>query len=327
MTIVQTPKVHGRTQEGRYVLGAVERSIGYLQGGYYTGSLPGTRLDGSTYPPDGQSRGAESAWQSIQTFNTITGAGRLVYDSGYARRYYAGVSGNHFGYYSINNNYDYQRYNFVTNSVSSSFSTDSGNNCTAVDLNVYTQSWIFEAQRGESTGTAVNAYIKVDLATDTPSNRGNLGSGPIGTSRQALNNNQAAYVGGAGGGSMYTLNYATQALVSQGTFAGMEQIFCGMSVTNSYGYVVGYKNVRVAMAGATMQSYSTRTAYTYLFGESHTLVSDVFGFMMAGYPDNTGRYSGTQHALCSRITLSTESIAIMNDILLPQSSGQMMQGF
>jgi hypothetical protein len=326
MGLIRETKIHDR-QVGKRVLGAVERSIGYLQGGYYTGTLPGTRSDGTTFPPAGQTRGTDQAWQSIQTFNTITGAGRLVYDSGYARRYYAGVSGNHFGYYSINNNYDYQRYNFITNSVSSSFSTNLGNNCTAVDLDIYSQSWIFEAAAAQSTTTAINTYIRVDLATDTPSNEGNLGSGPIGTSRQALNNDVAAFIAGVDGSNMYSLNYATKTLSNQGTFAGMEQIFCGMSVSKSYGYIVGYKNVKVNMNGATMQSYSTSTAYTYKFGESHSLVSDVFGFWMAGYPDTTGRYSNAQHALCSRITLATESTAIMNDILLPQSSGQMMQGF
>jgi hypothetical protein len=326
MGLIRETKTHSR-QVGRHVLGVIERSIGYLQGGYYTGTLPGTRLDGSTYPPDGQVRGYEQAWQSIQTFNTITGAGRLVYNSGYARRYYAGVSGNHAGYFSINNNYDYQKYDYVTGAVSASFSTDSGNNCTAVDLDIYSQSWIFEAASAESTSTAINTYIKIDLTTDTPSNQGNLGSGPIGTSRQALNNSSGAFIAGSGGGNMYSLNYATKTLSNQGTFAGMEQIFCGMSVTNSYGYIVGYKNVKVNLNGATMQSYSTSTAYTYKFGESHSLVSDVFGFWMAGYPDTTGRYSNVQHALCSRITLATESTAIMNDVLLPQSSGQMMQGF
>lgn len=326
MGLIRETKVHGRNA-GRNVLGSVERSIGYLQGGYYTGTLPGTRLDGSTFPPAGQTRGALASWQSIQSFNTITSAGRMIYDTGYARRYYSGVSGNTAGFFSINNNYDYQKYNFITASVTASFSTNLGNNCTAVDLDVYSQAWILEAGAFESTDSAINTYIKVNLATETPSNRGNLGSGPVGTSRQALNNNVAAFAPNSGGGTMYSLNFATEAISNQGTFAGMEQIYCGMSVTNTSGYIVGYKNVKVTLSGATMQSYATSTAYTYQFGESHSLTSEIFGYMMAGYPDNTGRYSGVQHALCSRITLATDSISIMNDLLLPQSSGQMMQGF
>lgn len=327
MGLIRVTKVHDRNT-GRNILGAVERSIGFLQGGYYTGTLPGTRLDGSTFPPAGQTRAAgDYSWQSIQTFNTITGAGRMVYDTGYARRYYSGVSGNTAGFFSINNNYDYQKYNFITGAVTASFSTGSGNNCTAIDLDIYSQAWILQAGAFESINSNINAYTKINLATETPSNRGNLGTGPIGTSRQALNNNIAAFAPDNGGGTMYSLNYLTEVITNQGAFAGMEQIYCGMSVSNSYGYIVGYKNVKVNLNGATMQSYSTSTAYTYLFGESHSLVSDVFGFWVAGYPDNTGRYSGGQHALCSRITLTTESISIMNDILLPQSSGQMMQGF
>lgn len=316
-----------RRVAGRAVLGIIERSIGYLQGGYYTGTLPGTRLDGSTYPPAGQERGAESAWQSVQLFNCITQVGNIVYNTGYPRRYYAGVSGNTAGYYSINNNYDYQKFDYITASASSSFSTNSGNNCTAVDLETYTQAWIFEAGAYESINGAITEYVKVDLATETPSNRGNLGSGPVGTSRQALNNASAAFLLNWPGTNMWSLNYATQTVTNQGGFAGMSQIFCGMSVTNSYGYVVGYNNVKVQLSGATMTSYASSSDYTYQFGESHSLVNSVFGFWMAGYPDNTGRYSGVQHGLCERITLATEAKTIMNDIQLPQSSGQMMQGF
>lgn len=321
------PSSSKRRNAGRAVLGIIERSIGYLQGGYYTGGLPGTRLDGSTYPPAGQDRGAESAWQSVQLFNCITQVGNIVYNTYYPRRYYAGVSGNTAGYYSINNNYNYQKFDYITASASMSFSTNSGNNCTALDLELYTQAWVFEAGAFESTSSAVNTYVKIDLATETPLNKGNLGSGPVGTSRQALNNAYAAFLGDAGGYNIYSLAYATETLTYQGGFAGMSQIYCGMSVTNSYGYITGYNNVKVYLSGASMTSYANSGGYTYQFGESHSLVNSIFGFWMAGYPDNTGRYSGVQHALCERITLATEAKAIMNDIQLPQSSGQMMQGF
>lgn len=62
------------------LLGVVPRSIGYLQGGY----------KGSTI----QSK--------VQLFNTITQTGRIVYDTGYQRRYTPGLSGNLNGYFSIN---------------------------------------------------------------------------------------------------------------------------------------------------------------------------------------------------------------------------------
>jgi len=314
---------------GFNALGIIERSIGYLQGGYYTGTIPGSRNTGNpagdTYPPDGVARGSENAWSAIQAFNCVTQVGRLIYDTGFNRRYYAGISGNTAGYFSINNNFNYQKFSYFTTTASSSFSTSLGNNCTAVDLDTYTQAWIFEATAGESTGSAINDYIKVDLATDTPTDQGNLGTGPLGTSRQALNNQYAAFL--YSGSDVCALNYNTLSVASQGGFFAMEQIACGMSVSNDHGYFVGYSNIRANLSGASMTSYAGASSYIYSFGESHSLNNTNFGFMMAGYPDTTGRYNSVQHALCERMSLTTEAHAVMNDLVIPQSSGQMMQGF
>jgi hypothetical protein len=318
-----------RRYSGYNELGPVERSIGYLQGGYYTGSLPANLNSGnpagSTTPPPGVSRGAESAWSHIQAFNCVTQVGRLIYDTGYPRRYYAGVTGNFAGYFSIDNNYNYQKFSYFTTTAASSFSIVQANNATAVDLDIYTQAWIFYAYAGESTGSGIGDYAKVNLATDTPTDQGNLGSGPLGTSRQAMNNQYAAFL--YSGSNIHALNYNTLSVTSQGGFYGMEQIACGMSISDSYGYLVGYANIRANFSTASMTSYSQTTSYAYKFGESHTLSNAAFGFMMGGYPDTSGRYSGSQHGLVNRLTLSGEAVTVINDLVIPQSSGQMMAGF
>jgi len=318
-----------RCAAGFNALGIIERSIGYLQGGYYTGTIPGNRNSGNpagpTYPPDGVTRGAESAWSHVQAFNCITQVGRLIYDPGVSRRYYSGISGNTAGYFSIDNTYQYQKFSYFTTTAASSFSTPAPNSSTAVDLNVYSQAWIFSSNSPESYNLAVADYVKINLATDTPTDQGNLGSGPIATSRQALNNEYAAFL--YSGSDVYLLNYSNLGVASQGGFFAMEQIACGMSINNDHGYFVGYSNIRTNFAGASMISYSVASSYVYNFGESHSLNNSNFGFMMAGYPDTTGRYNGAQHALCERMSIATEAHTVMNDLVIPQSSGQMMQGF
>ena len=109
MALLQ-PSSLRRGQAGSINIGIIERSIGYLQGGYYTGSLPGTRNDGTTYPPPGQTRGAGASWQSIQAFNCITQVGAIILDTGFYRRYYAGVSGNTAGYYSTDTTTNFQSF-------------------------------------------------------------------------------------------------------------------------------------------------------------------------------------------------------------------------
>jgi hypothetical protein len=49
--------------------------------------------------------------------------------------------------------------------------------------------------------------------------------------------------------------------------------------------------------------------------------------MMAGYQDTTLKFDNEQHGLCQSIRFATEAITTQADLVLPQSSGQMMQGF
>lgn len=316
-------------------LGVITRSIGYLQGGYYTGS-PGTTSGGVSFT---QGPGGEYSWSQVQLFNTVNQTGSIVYDTGYNRRYQAGVSGNTAGYFSINNNFDYNKFNYITASAASSFSTVGGNSCTAIDLNAYTQAWILETASSQSTSSAINNWTKINLTIDTPTSRGDLDgtTGATGTSRQAMNTSTHGFFINTAGSRLYSFNFNTEAVSSQATSSYLDsniQIPCGMSISNSYGYFVGLggssstsRNIKVSVDGGTVSSYSSSTGYTYYFGESHSLVGDVAGYMMAGYPDTTGRYSSVQHALCQRMTIASESISTLTDLVLPQSSGQMMQGF
>jgi hypothetical protein len=130
--------------------------------------------------------------------------------------------------------------------------------------------------------------------------------------------------------TLYALNYSTQTVANTGSLSNsnFNQFACGMSVSNTLGYFVCvYYNYRINISGNTMTSGALTTQYTYQFAESHSLVSATAGYMMAGYADTTGRYNNVQHALCQRMTLSTEAISTLPDLVLPQSSGQMMQGF
>ena len=96
----------------------------------------------------------------------------------------------------------------------------------------------------------------------------------------------------------------------------------------STSYFVGYTtNLKLSFLGSTINSIITSTSYGYNFGESHSVTSDSSGFMMAGYYDTSGRYSGAQHGLCQKISFATETISSMPDLAIAQSSGQMMQGF
>lgn len=332
-TLTRKRSVPGSLSAG--TLGAVTRSIGYLQGGYYTGSA-GTTSGGVAFT-QGPSA-TQYAWSQVQLFNTVNQTGRIVYDTGYNRRYEAGVSGNLAGYFSINDTTNYNKFNYITASASSSFTTTGANSCTAIDLNIYSQAWILESSV-QSTGSAITNWSRVDLTTDTPSSKGDLdgATGAIGTSRQAMNTSTHGFFCNTGGPQIYSFNFSTYAVAAQPTNTlvdGNIQIPCGMSITDTYGYFVGMggansssRNIRITVSGPTVQSYGSSNAYTYQFGESHSLVGDVAGYMMAGYPDTSGRYSSVQHALCQRMQISTEAISTLTDLVLPQSSGQMMQGF
>ena len=332
-TLTRKRSVPGSLQAG--ALGAVTRSIGYLQGGYYTGAA-GTTSGGVAFTTGPVA--TQYAWSQVQLFNTVSQTGRIVYDTGYNRRYEAGVSGNLAGYFSINDTTNYNKFNYITASASSSFTTAGSNSCTAIDLNVYSQAWILESAV-QSTGSAITNWSKVDLTTDTPSSQGDLDgtTGAIGTSRQAMNTSTHGFFCNTGGPQIYSFNFSTKAVAAQPTNTlvdGNIQIPCGMSISDTYGYFVGMggansssRNIRITVSGPTVQSYGSSNAYTYQFGESHSLVGDVAGYMMAGYPDTSGRYSSVQHGLCQRMTISNEAITTLPDLVLPQSSGQMMQGF
>jgi hypothetical protein len=295
-------------EAGATTLGIVERSVGYLAQGYKDATLKSI----------------------IQRFNCITGVGTLVSDTGYQRWYQAGVTGNAQGYYSINNTFAYNRFNYSTLTSSAAFTTPKSNSVTVNDLNLYTQAWILCTDSPGWAGVGVTDYQKVNLATETPVSRGNLSSGPTGFTRQGCNSATHGFFLGYTDTTCYILNFSTEVVTSVGGSpdSGM-QLVCGMSVTNNKGYWVGLipYNIRMSFTSGTVSGFASATAYTYHFGESHSLVNNTFGFMFAGYYDTTGRYGGTQHALCQRMTLATESMTTMSDLVEAQSSGQMMQGF
>ena len=291
-------------------LGPVERSIGYLQGGYKDTTIH----------------------SKVQLFNTTTQVGQIVYDTGYQRSYRPGVSGSYNGYFSISDTIAYNKFNYITASASASFSTARHPNVTVSDLNVYSQAWILATINPAIQASIDGDWYKVDLATDTPSSQGLISSTPYGSTRQGMSTGIAGFFSTPANVACYSFNFTTKAFTGLAGPAELDsniQIPCGMSVSNTVGYMVGYngRNVRLNVLESTIQSYAVATPYSYHFGESHALANTNYGFMMAGYSDTTGRYGGTQHGLCQRIQFATEAIATLPDLVLPQSSGQMMQGF
>lgn len=290
-------------------LGSVERSIGYLQGGYKDATIH----------------------SKVQLFNTITQVGAIVYDTGYQRYYRPGVSGNYSGYFSVSDTILYNKFNYITSSASTSFSTGMHPGVTVSDLNIYSQAWLL-CTTAPSLQNQIDSWVQLNLSTDTPTNHGNLSPSPSSTTRQAMGTGIAGFFINMNTTNMHILNFTTKVVSTTAGVAGFDngiQIPCGMSVSDTKGYMVGMlgRNNRINVNGTTVLSYAVATAYAYNFGESHSVATSGHGFMMAGYSDTTGRYGNTQHGLCQKITFATESISTLPDLALAQSSGQMMQGF
>ncbi len=331
MAVITRANPSNRRYPGSINIGIVVRSVGYLQGGYYTGNA-GTTNAGVAFP--NTSGHSESAWSQVQLFNVITQVGSIVYDTTFYRRYVAGITGNHAGYFSVGTAAPVQHYKFSYISVSQSisFQLSQWTGLSFFDLGAYTQAWALCNTNINSAGAA-NQYYKITLATDTAVSKGAISASPYCYSRQGLSSQYAGFIADEGGG-LYVLNYATEtvaaAVATSSLIGGQLQYPSGMSVTNAYGYFCGYSapnNIKITYTTTTVNGYSASTNWGYYFGESHSLTSDIYGFMMAGYSDTSGRFSGVQHGLCQRITLATEAVTTLNDLVLPQSSGQMMTGF
>lgn len=294
----------------RGALGVIQRSIGYLQGGYKDTTIH----------------------SKIQLFNTNTQSGAIVYDTGYQMSYRPGISGNYCGYFAISNTVVYNKFNYLTSSASVSFNTPTFPSVSVTDLNVYSNAWLLSTTYLSWTGGVVDSnWYQINLTTESPISNGNLSSAPQGTTRQALGTQSHGFFFSYNGQNITVLDFTTKTVsigVTSAILNSAFQIACGMMVDNTKGYFVGMTgNVRLGLSGGTILSCVNATGYTYQFGESHTVTSETSGYMMAGYADTTGKYGVTQHGLCQKITFSNEAITTLPDLVLAQSSGQMMQGF
>ena len=293
-------------------LGVVQRSIGYLQGGYKDTTV--------------HSR--------VQLFNTITQVGSIVYDTGYQRNYRPGISGAFAGYFSISDTVAYNKFNYLTASAALvPFTTAQHPSVSSCDFGIYSEAWLLTSTVASWDGiTPVSHWNKINLSTDSLTDYGALSAGPLGTTRQGVGTGQAAIFTNPNTVQLTSFKFSSQAV---GVIAGItalnsgQQVPCGMCVNDSTAYFVGMSgiNVKLSLSGATILGQSVSTTYSYNFGESHSVSSSSAGYMMAGYSDTSGRYGGTQHGLCQKITFATEAITTLPDLVLPQSSGQMMQGF
>jgi len=305
MGLLKVGTRHRKTVPGS--LGTVVRSTGYLQGGY-KGSVIHSK---------------------VQMFNTVTQAGSIIYDTGFARSYRPGVTGNLFGYFSTSDSpTNYNKFSYTTNTAAvAPFSVTGKPAVTAADIGNLTQSWMVG-----DYGGAVTQFAKLSLTSESVSLHGAINTEIGLTSRQAAGNTTAAFFLNVALPAMHTLTFGVNTVERtelSAIFDSTMQIPCGMSISDSRFYFVGMysRNNRVNTTGKTILSYLAATPYTYHFGESHSVVSRTEGFMMAGYSDTTGRYDGTQHGLCQKMSIATEAIGTLPDLALAQSSGQMMQGY
>lgn len=294
-------------------VGLIARSTGYLQGGY----------KGSTIK------------SVVQLFNTITQVGQIVIDTGFQRRYTPGISGDLSGFYSYNDSANFKQFNYANYSSSEApFSITPYPKVTLTDFGKSTESWCLTSSTSPTwTGTADcnGGWKRISLVTATLQDFGQLSTAPLGTTRQGGNNAQMGYVVTLSN-NFTVLNYSTRAISTSVSHSlanvTNQQIPCGMAKNQTTSYWVGlYTNLKVTMSGASFVAVAQTTSYGYQFGESHSVTADFEGFMMAGYPDTSGRYGGTQHGLAQKIIFATDSIVTLADLVDPQSSGQMMQGF
>lgn len=287
---------------------AVERSIGYLQGGYKDSSI----------------------WSKVQLFNTLTQTGRIVYDTGYSRHYSPGLSGANTGYFSSSSS-QYQKFSFITSTSSASFSISGGlATATVCDFGKYDESWMI---LGASYPAASTGWVRVTTNNDTPVSYGNLSSTAYGYTRQAINTSTLGIFTDSSVVNFVVMPYATRSVTNvSGNSSVMNtaaQYICGMAKDDSVAYLVGFTpyTEKITITGNTISAVARGTAFGYNFGESHSVSSNTAGFMMAGYNDTSGKYGGSQHGLCQKYIFSNESVVTLADLSLPQSSGQMMQGF
>jgi len=305
-------KIQTRHRADSGTLGIAVRSTGYLQGGYKDSTIH----------------------SQVQLFNTVTQVGSIVTDTGYARSYTPGLSGNMYGYYSINDATNFNKFSYVGQSSAASFSIGAYAKTTSLDVGVYTQAWVLAgtASIGWTGGTDTSNWFKVNLSSDTAVNNGALSSTATGTTRQGLNTAQMAGFMDGAASTFQVLSYASSSvstsIANASLNVGAMQIPCGMARDVSTAYFVGIGvNLKVGITGTTVNSIATSTAYGYNFGESHSVTSATNGYMMAGYNDTSGRYGGSQHGLCQTISFTGEAITTLPDLAMAQSSGQMMQGF
>lgn len=305
-------KVRTRKRASAGTLGAVIRSTGYLQGGYRGSTINST----------------------IQMYNTNTEVGAIVYDTGYQRYYTPGIPGNLSGYFSINALTNFQKFNYASATVAASFTIPTNPRSSTCDYGLNTAAWVWCSTDASGTyGTLIDSIYKVNTTTESPINRGSLAPAATGTSRQGLSVLQCSSVDEWSSGTLHTIDHTTEACTISASHAnlvgGVIQIPVGLTKNNNTGFYIGMNqcNVKVTYSGNTVLSLAQSTGFTYHFGESHAVNSDVSGYVMAGYSDTTGRYGGAQHGLCQKLIFATESIGTLADLVVAQSSGQMLPGF
>lgn len=300
-----TPGLFTRRRGASGQIGPVIRSTGYLQGGY-----------------------KDSTKKSIiQKYNTTTETGALVFDTGFVRSYVPGITGADSGYFgSSDANTLHYKFSYVTNTMKSSYTTSNFDSVTVFDVGSNTQAWV-GCSTAATGGVALASMYKLATATDTSTTKTVI-AGSVGTTRQALSMPTCAAF--CDSSVLRTLTFATEAVVASGSYSALASMTygCGLSQSSTIGHLVNTSvNAKITYSGSTVSAVAADTAFSYQFNESHSISSDIAGYMLAGYADTTGRYGSTQHGLAQKYKFATSAISTLADVVTPQSSGQMMAGY
>jgi len=308
--------LQSRAARFTYDLATVTRSVGYLQGGYKDSRVT----------------------DIFQLFNTITGVGLKIEDSGHFRAYCTGISGNFVGWYCIDKVVNMRRWSYVTSTGVQSWVLPPFL-CVAASRDLFYDTSIYGRTGGNSWPVAdaqvggCSQIIKTNQATETHFVMVNGGDDVRGSSRQAgASTTHAFFVRNSqvySGQVVYNFDTEARNYDTSGVSNGGLQLECYAHRDSSKIHLIGLRNPnnwQINIDGNNVLGSFASTNFRKPYGESHTLTSDTRFYAMCGYNDPGGKY-GSQHAYCDAFVFETSATVAQADLIKTQSSGQMLQGF
>lgn len=280
------------------------KTKGFLNGGYKSGSV----------------------WaQRVQRFNTVTETGLEIGQIGTVTCEYSpgGSSELHGYYFGIKSNStarddypnhgtDFDKITYMTE-VEEYIGALPTHTADTTLYNIYSQTQVYYTN-GSNNWSRVQANTNA-ITTESTTALGYR------TTRQGLSSEFFGYTVQTGQADRTSAKYTYLTKTSEtGTTQNIRQYPTGLSKDKNKGYWVDYgtaNNWRVDMVNNTVANVS---CFTVGFGESNSLGSEKYGFMMGGY-------DGAQHGKVQKLTWTTEAASdvLGGSLSLPQSSAGMAE--